>query len=140
MTGLQNADFYFCEDQKTDASQYSLKGTFVDEGEVLLRACKTDWRQWNLRPEEIKTAGLLRSENETTEALPVFVKNGNIYISTLTDFTNSGKGYRTLAAILRNAGIPCQQASATVKGEGIDRDADNLLLDPSVDTSKKTTK
>lgn len=140
MTGLQNSDFYFCEVQKTDAAQYTLKGRFIDEGEVLLKACRTDWRKWNLRPEELKTAGLLRSENETTEALPVFVKNGNIYVSTLTDFTNSEKGFNTLAAILRNAGVPCRQKSAAVSGEGIDRDPNNLFLDPSVDTSKKTTK
>ena len=57
MNGLNNSDFYFCELQKTDASGYSLKGALVEEGEVLLNACKTDWRKWNKRPEEIKTAG-----------------------------------------------------------------------------------
>lgn len=141
MAGMQNADFYFCEDQQTDASQYTLRGPFVDEAEVLLNACKTDWRRWNLQPEEIKTAGLLRSENETTEALPVFVKHGNIYVSTLTDFTGSQRGFNTLSAILQNAGIPCQRRDgASIRSEGIYRDANNLLLDPSIDTSKKTTK
>ena len=136
--GLQHSDFYFCEAQKTDASEWTLKGSFVSEGEVLLLACRTDWRRWNLRPEEIKTAGLLRSEHETTQSLPVFVRNGRVYVSTLTDFADSEKGFRTLSLLLRNAGIACTSKSATSTVAGIDRDADNLLLDPSVDTSKKT--
>ena len=138
--GLQNADFYFCESQKTDAASYTLKGRFVEEGEILLNACRTDWRRWNQRPEELKTAGLLRSEQETTQALPVLVKNGNIFVSTITNFTNSEKGFHTLSLILRNAGVPCLQRQISVKGEGVDHDPNNLLLDPSVDTSKKTTK
>ena len=60
MNGLNNSDFYFCELQKTDASGYSLKGALVEEGEVLLNACKTDWRKWNKRPEEIKTARICK--------------------------------------------------------------------------------
>lgn len=112
MRGLNNSDFYFCELQKANASQYSLKNAFVEEGDVLLNACKTDWRRWNKRAEEIKTAGTLRSENECTAATPVFVKcqrgNSAFYVSTLTEFANSEKGYNTLAVILTNAGIPYQ--------------------------------
>ncbi|MCM1505134.1 MAG: glycoside hydrolase family 2 [Muribaculum sp.] len=107
--GLNNSDFYFCELQTADVSSYSLSGELVDNGEVLLNACRTDWRKWNKRPEELKTAATLRSENECTAALPVFVRfaggRGDIYISTLNEFTNSEKGYNTLAAILDNAGI-----------------------------------
>lgn len=91
-------------------ARYTLKGDFVEEGEVLLHACRTDWRKWNKRPEEIKTAGTLRSEYECTAATPVFVKyqgaGSAYYISTLTEFANSEKGYNTLTAILTNAGIP----------------------------------
>lgn len=140
MVGLQNDDFYFCESQKTDAASYTLKGRFVEEGEILLNACRTDWRRWNQRPEELKTAGLLRSEQETTQALPVWVKNGNIYVSTLTDFADSEKGFHTLSLILHNAGIPFRVQKMNLTGEGVDHDPNNLLLDPSVDTSKKTTK
>ncbi len=110
--GLNNSDFYFCELQQADASKYSLSGSLVDNGEVLLNACRTDWRKWNKRPEETKIAGVLRSENECTAALPVFVKcpgrNGDIYVSTLAEFANSGKGYKTLATILHNAGVTCK--------------------------------
>ncbi len=107
--GLNNSDFYFCELQNADVSNYSLSGPIVDNGEVLLNACRTDWRKWNKRPEELKTAATLRSENECTSALPVFVKyaggKSDIYISTLNEFANSEKGYNTLATILDNAGV-----------------------------------
>ena len=42
--GMTNADFYFCEVQRQDAAQYTLSGPFVEEGEVLLEACRADWR------------------------------------------------------------------------------------------------
>ena len=103
MHGLNNSDFYFCELQKTNASSYSLKGACVEEGDVLLNACKTDWRKWNKRPEEIKTAGTIRSEYECTAATPVFVKcqqnASTFYLNTLTEFANSEKGFNTLSAI-----------------------------------------
>ena len=105
-SGLRNSDFYFCELQNEDVAQYTLKGDFVNRGMVMLNACKTDWRKWNKRPEELKTAAILRSENETVEALPVMVENGKVVVTTLADFANSEKGYNTFAAILRNAGIP----------------------------------
>ena len=117
MNGLNNSDFYFCELQKTDASGYSLKGALVEE-EVLLNACKTDWRKWNKRPEEIKTAGTIRSEYECTAATPVFVKcrqnASTFYLSTLTEFANSEKGYNTLTAILKNAGIAYKKPEVNI--------------------------
>lgn len=116
--GLNNSDFYFCELQKADAAEYSLKGPFVEEGDVLLNACRTDWRKWNKRPEELKTAGTLRSEYECTTATPVFVKyqtaSGCFYISTLSEFTNSEKGFNTLSAILKHAGVPCKAIEVNV--------------------------
>lgn len=107
--GMTNADFYFCEVQRQDAAQYTLSGPFVEEGEVLLEACRADWRRWNKRAEEMKTAALLRSEYECTAPLPVFVKNGNRYVSTLDDFLSSEKGWNTLHKLLLNAGVPCTE-------------------------------
>lgn len=111
--GLNNSDFYFCEVQRSDASEYSLKGSFVDNSTVLLNACRTDWRTWNKRAEDSKTASVIRSENECTAALPVLVKYANglsdIYVSTLTNFANSEKGFNTLSTLLRNAGISCAE-------------------------------
>ena len=68
------------------------------------------------------------------------LQNGNIYVSTLTDFADSEKGFHTLSLILHNAGIPFRVQKMNLTGEGVDHDPNNLLLDPSVDTSKKTTK
>lgn len=141
--GLNNSDFYFCELQRADASEYSLKGALVEEGEVLLNACKTDWRAWNKRPEEIKTAGTIRSEYECTAATPVFVRYQNgascFYISTLKEFTNSEKGYNTLRAILKNAGIDCQEIE--VKSNELFFLRDNQLVFPAAVRDKliKTT-
>ncbi|MBP9993200.1 MAG: glycoside hydrolase family 2, partial [Bacteroidales bacterium] len=106
--GLGNSDFYFCALQRSDVSKYTLKGEFVENGKVLLNACRTEWRSWNWRGEDAKTASVLRSENECTEALPVFVKNGGVYVNTLMNFTDSEKGFKTLATLLRNAGVRCK--------------------------------
>lgn len=129
MRGFNNADFYFCEVQQDDVAVHSLGGRFVEEGEILLNACRTDWRKWNKRPEALKTAALLRSENETEAPLPVFVRYGNIYVSTLRDFSASEKGAKTFAALLRNAGIPWDGTASgadTVVGE----DLPGLLTKP----------
>lgn len=110
-SGLKNSDMYFCEIQNDNASKYSLGGEFVEEGEVLIDACRTDWRKWNKRPEELKTASVLRSENETTVPTPTFVKyNGGtstFYVSTIDNFTNTQKGFNMLSKLLFNAGISC---------------------------------
>jgi len=112
--GMNNSDFYFCELQRTNACRYTLKGEFVDNGKVLLEACKTDWNRWNKRSEATKTASVLRSENECTQALPVFVKCGNVYVSTITDFVNSERGFNTLSKILAHAGIKCTERAVPV--------------------------
>lgn len=110
--GLNNSDFYFCELQQADAAQYTLSGELVEQGDVLLNACRTDWRRWNKRAEELKTAGTLRSENECTASTAVIVKYNagasTYYISTLQDFANSEKGYNTLKTILATAGVACK--------------------------------
>lgn len=115
MRGLSNSDFYFCELQNSNASKYGMSGDLVNEADVLLNACNTDWRKWNKRPEEIKTGSTLRSENEAKGAAPAFIKYQNgassIYISTLTEFVNSEKGFNTLSKIMTNAGIPFQKVN-----------------------------
>jgi beta-galactosidase len=121
MQGVHNSDFYFCEIQKDDASEYGMSGDFVRNGEVLLNACNTNWRRWNGQPEEIKTAAVLRSEREAKGAAPVFVQyhagNSTFYVSTLNHFAHTEKGSQTLAKLLYNAGIPTEtnESSATVQ-------------------------
>ncbi len=117
-TGLHNSDFYFCEVQQTDAALHGLSGDLVNQGDVLLEGCITDWRKWNKRPEEIKTAATIRSEREGDVALPVFVQyqqaNSTLFVSTLTEFANSEKGYKTLETLLRQAGIPTKKAEQSM--------------------------
>ncbi|MBD8347876.1 glycoside hydrolase family 2 protein [Dysgonomonas sp. HGC4] len=118
MIGLNNSDFYFCEIQNADASQYGMGGMLVNEGDVILNACNTDWRKWNKRAEELKTAAVLRSENEYRGSAPAFVKYSKgcstYYISTLTEFANSKKGFNTLENMLKNAGIPYHKSEANL--------------------------
>ena len=113
MANTVNSDFYFSEIQTNNASQYGMTGQFVVEGSVLLDACNTDWRKWNKRAEELKTASVLRSENEEKGPDAVFVKypvqRSTFYVSTLTNFTTTEKGYNTLAKILKTAGIPISE-------------------------------
>jgi beta-galactosidase len=105
-----NSDFYFCDIQNNDACQYGMTGALVSEGEVLLNACNTDWKKWNKRAEEIKTAALIRSENEAKGPNAVFVKypakGSTFYVSTIENFTATEKGYNTLDKILSGTGIP----------------------------------
>jgi beta-galactosidase len=150
---MRNSDFYFCETQKESVSQYSLAGNLAANSEVLLTACNTDWRRWNQRPEEIKTASVLRSEREAKGAAPVFIRyrdtHNHYYVSTLVRFTESDEGQQTLAALLKNAGIPINAAKAmnenlSIKANGIlskalkdfwiwsPRSLENLLVEPNM--------
>lgn len=139
--GLHNSDFYFCELQKTDVVKYSLKGKLIEDGEVLLNACKTDWRMWNQCPEILKTASIIRSEHECVASTAVFVRynifNSCIYVSTLDEFSNSDKGYKTLSKILDNAGIP--RIKKTQKSEDMFFIRDNQLMFP-ISTKNRFTK
>jgi beta-galactosidase len=105
-----NSDFYFSEIQSADASRFGISGQLAEEGEVLLYACNTNWRKWNKRPEELKTAAVLRSEQAIHGSNVVFVKyparRFTCYVSVLDNFTASEKGYNTLEKILYSAGIP----------------------------------
>jgi arabinoxylan arabinofuranohydrolase len=133
--GLNNSDFYFCELQKTPVARYTLKGKLVDEGNVMLEACRTDWRQWNKQPEPTKTATVLTSERECTAATPVMVRYrsgvSTFYISTLTNFTGSERGYKTFAALLKNAGVECSKVISNRKFVGRDKDYTFLEMPPS---------
>lgn len=128
--GMTAEDFYFCESQNSDASVWSLSGKAVDEGEVLLRACRADWRKWNRRAEDMKTAALLRSEREAPKADVVFVKYGNLYISTLKDFASSPEGFAALSRMLDNAGIPRERKSASEGGVFSEGELPGLLAKP----------
>ena len=107
-----NSDFYFCEIQQDEASRYGMSGELVAEGDVLLKANNTNWKKWNKRPEELKIAAVIRGENEYKGPDPVFVKyqqgNSAYFVSTLSNFTSTEKGYNTLEKIISQAGIPSE--------------------------------
>lgn len=128
--GMTANDFYFCESQNFDASAWSLSGKAVEEGVVLLRACRADWRKWNRRAEDMKTAALLRSEREAPKADAVFVKYGNLYISTLKDFASSEEGFAALSRMLDNAGIPRAERSASQGRDYNEGELPGLLTKP----------
>ena len=112
VAGLKNSDFYFCELQRGDASFFTLGGAWIEDAEVALTACRTDWRGWNKRAEEMKIAQILRTERECTAPLAVLATRhigaAKVTVSTLADFANSEKGYKALATILKNAGVACR--------------------------------
>ncbi|MBQ0096882.1 MAG: glycoside hydrolase family 2 [Bacteroidales bacterium] len=128
--GLGTADFYFCEVQRKDVSRYALAGQSIKEGTVLLDACRADWRRWNKRPEDYKTAALVRSERDCPEQTAVWVRCANVWISTLDDFASTGKGGKTLARILKNAGIPVRNVAAQGRDGVDDTMLDGLLTRP----------
>lgn len=124
-SGLRNSDFYFCEIQRDEVSNYSLRSDLVNEGVILLEACNTNWRVWNQRPEELKTAAVVRSENEEKGSSAVIVKYQNeyasFYVSTLSLFASSTKGFETLEKLLSGAGIPTKgikMPEALIDGNG----------------------
>lgn len=111
--GLANSDFYFCELQRGDAAKFSLGGEWTKNAVVALEACRTDWREWNKRAEEMKISQILRSERECVAPLAVIatkaVGASKVTVLTLTDFANSEKGYKALGRMLRNAGVACRE-------------------------------
>ena len=110
--GLFNSDFYFCELQRGDAAKFSLGGEWIRSAEVEVEACRTDWREWNKKAEEMKTAAIIRTENECTAPLAVIatrrVGAAKVRVQTLFDFANSEKGYKTLSRMLANSGVKCR--------------------------------
>ena len=112
VAGLKNSDFYFCELQRGDASFFTLGGAWIEDAEVALTACRTDWRGWNKRAEEMKIAQVLRTERECTAPLAVLATRhlgtAKVTVTTLADFANSEKGYKVLATMLKNSGVTCR--------------------------------
>ena len=128
--GLANSDFYFCEVQRRSAARIALDGASVRDGKVILRACRADWRRWNKRPEDYKTAALIRSERDCPEATAVMVKCGNVTVCTLENFASTAKGQATLGKLLRNAGVPIFRKTLTGKDGVDDTSLDGLLTRP----------
>ncbi|MCU0858329.1 MAG: hypothetical protein MUC65_07995, partial [Pontiellaceae bacterium] len=114
VAGLNHSDFYFCEIQTTPAMTNGLAGPFVEQGQIILTACDTDWRRWNRVAESIKTAEVFRSERENKPAGAALViapaGKGRILINTMTAFYQTDTGTQTLQSMLKNGGVPFRKA------------------------------
>jgi len=111
---LGNPDFYFAEISKQPIMSYGLSGPFTDNSKILLKACNTDWKMWNNRPEYLKTGAVIRSERESKAAGNTLVvqESGNtkIYVLSLdpeilfkTNPVIVSKMFKNLGVIIKNA-------------------------------------
>jgi len=109
LTGMDNADLYFAEDDDWKQMSYGLSGDFVSGAKILLQACPADWRQWNYQAEPVKTAALYRSELETPGSRTVIAVrpagNGRIILCNLDPEAGSPKKAALLARLFRNEGV-----------------------------------
>ncbi len=106
---LENKDFYFTEWTKQPVMKYGLSGEMIQNSDVLLEACNTDWSTWNSRPEYLKTAAVYRSELESKAYGGAMIRinsgKGQIYLSTIDLLTLKGQGEELLKTLLTNVGI-----------------------------------
>ncbi|MFY0626807.1 MAG: hypothetical protein JXR07_10940 [Reichenbachiella sp.] len=105
---LGNASFYFSELTKEPVSTTSISGPWVDQSQLILEACNTDWLKWNYNGEDIKTGRVYRSERESKAPGNVIVRervgNGELIVSTLDLFKLGNQGYNKVGHIIRNLG------------------------------------
>jgi Glycosyl hydrolases family 2, sugar binding domain/Glycosyl hydrolases family 2/Glycosyl hydrolases family 2, TIM barrel domain len=116
LSGLDNAKLYFSESDDWRQMAYSLDGAFVKNAQVVLDACPADWRQWNYKPEPVKTAALYRSEVERTTPLTAIaigpLDKGRVILCNLNPQIRSTKKSEVVARLFQNEGIPLEQISA----------------------------
>ncbi|HEX4121769.1 MAG TPA: glycoside hydrolase family 2 TIM barrel-domain containing protein [Verrucomicrobiae bacterium] len=109
MAGVGNDALYFCEEDDWRQSSFGLVGKSEKIGEILLKSCPADWRQWNYKPEPVKTAAILRSELERTNARAVVVaravRNGRVVLFTLRPDITSNRKRDLIECLFRNAGV-----------------------------------
>ncbi|MGH7952875.1 MAG: glycoside hydrolase family 2 protein, partial [Limisphaerales bacterium] len=124
LAGLDNAKFYFSEDDDWQQMEFGLSGEFVKNASVVLEACPADWRQWNYKPEPVKTAALFRSEVERTTSLTAIairkMGNGRVILCNLNPEIRSTKKSAVIARLFQNEGIPLGRVSA--QSEFLDAD------------------
>ena len=124
LEGLDNAKFYFSEDDDWEQMVYSLSGAFVAGAQAVLDACPADWREWNYKPEPVKTAALYRSEAERTAPLTAIairpLDKGRVILCNLNPEIRSTKKSELVARLFQNEGIPLSQINA--QSEFLDAD------------------
>jgi len=109
LSGLDNARFYFSEDDDWRQMAFGLGGSFLNNAQVLLEACPADWRKWNYQAEPVKTAALFRSEVEDTApraAMAILpAEQGRVILCNLDPGISSTHKAEIVEQLFRNEGI-----------------------------------
>jgi len=108
MNEQRNASFYFSELTKEPVSTVSIGGDWVEEGQLILKACNTDWLKWNYQGEDIKTAKVYRNELETKASGDIIVRQakgaGEIIVSTIDLFVLGDQSKHLVHTMIANLG------------------------------------
>ena len=107
-------DIYFAENPINKViSNYSLGGSFAENGNSLLYRNNTDWRRWLKGGEYSKTISIYRSELENKKA-PVFVEyesgNGRYFASTIELEKISDYHVKLYQQLFANLGLDLSQS------------------------------
>jgi beta-galactosidase len=115
LNGLGNVDFYFSEISDSPVMNFGLAGDFTHSGNILLKACNTDWKTWNGRAEYLKTAAVLRSEREYkpegAALVSQHVSKGKIYVLALDPAVLSKTSVSVLRKLFINLGLSFQNTA-----------------------------
>ena len=102
VSSISFKDMYFSEN--TDSRvimKYGIRGDLVSKGNILLKACPTDWSKGN-------NGGMMRSERENPEG-PTFVElkkgKGAYFLSTLNIEMVTPAHTRMISQLFRNLGV-----------------------------------
>ncbi|TNJ44907.1 hypothetical protein KFZ70_12510 [Tamlana fucoidanivorans] len=118
LSGLNNASFYFSEIIKEPVSKISLGGKLLENSQVLLKACDTDWQKWNYQGEDIKTAKVYRNEKEFKHPGSVIVRkiigDGELIVSTVDFFTLGNQSKHMVKDMLFNLGATFKEAKSNL--------------------------
>jgi len=103
-----HASLYYSELTKEPVSTISIGGEWVQDANLILEACNTDWLRWNYNGEDVKTANVYRSEREAKNSGNIIVQQsfdkGELIVTT-NDFFELGKvGRGKMRKMVKNLG------------------------------------
>ncbi|MHB1459000.1 MAG: glycoside hydrolase family 2 protein [Armatimonadota bacterium] len=118
---MRMSDLYFADQPfGSVVLPQGLDGQFVKDGNVILEACNTDWRRWNDRSENIKTASVLRSERETKPSSAALVElakgKGRYLVCTIDLSVSTPKHMQLVRRLLGNLGVKLSEPVAMQGG------------------------
>jgi hypothetical protein len=120
VSGLDAANLYFTEVQKTPVMRNGLTGPLVAGGTPLIVAGETDWRRWNGCGEGTKTAALLRTEREAkaggVSLVVVPSGKGRLVVSSFSPIPVSNEATAMTLRLFTNLGIIMGKPKSSVVG------------------------